>query len=348
MKTPFLYLDYDKLKNNIDEMAALATANDTDLRPHCKSHKTVEIARLQMDCGASGITASTLKEVAMLLEAGIPSVTLAYPLVDRESVERYQLLSRLGELRTIVLDIEHACFLAEQFTFDRPLTAYLKVDTGLHRLGVQTSAVEEQVSRISELENIRLIGLLTHGGHSYKGLSPLSETAYEEAHGLLDNNSSRLVTSCGSTPTARELLKIPGVAELRPGNYVFYDRTMLSLGVAELEDCSLFLKTTVLANYTDHLVIDAGSKSLSSDAGVHGNTNIPGYGLILEDQSLVIERLSEEHGIVTGPGIKALKPGERLTILPNHACAMVNLFDEMNVFQNDTLIDSYKIRGRGH
>lgn len=348
MKTPYLYLDQNQLIHNIREMSELAKANGTILRPHCKSHKTLEIARLQMKAGAAGITASTLKEARMLLEGGIPSVTLAYPLVEREKMMEYQELCRLGELRTLALDAEHGTWLNAQASREHPLSVYLKVDTGLNRLGVKPERIETETAALLGLPNLRLIGLLTHGGHSYKGLRPLREVAEEEAYGLLLHNPDGLVVSCGSTPTARELLRIQGIDELRPGNYVFYDRTMVALGVAVPEAGSLRIRTTVLACYEDHVVIDAGSKALSSDAGVHGNANLPGYGLVIENRKLVIERLSEEHGILRGPGMETLKPGVRLTILPNHACAAVNLFDQMEVFRDGEHVDTYKIRGRGH
>lgn len=348
MKTPYIYLDYRKMLNNLKTIADLATEADIDLRPHCKSHKTIEIARQQLRFGASGITASTLKEVEMLLEGGIDSVTLAYPLIGEEKIERYKKLGHNKDLRTIVLDFEHARYLAGYFSRQDPLVAYLKVDYGLNRLGVRPIEIRDTLEKTSELDNIIIVGLLTHGGQSYSGTLPLQEVAASEAEAVLSHRLPSLLASAGSTPTVRELLKISGLNEVRPGNYVFYDNTMINLGVCKEEDCALFVKSTVLAVYEDRMVIDAGSKSLTSDKGVHGNNNLSGFGLIKEDRSLVIDRLSEEHGIVTGEGIKNMKPGDLITIIPNHACATVNLFDEMHVFDGSREFDKYKIRGRGH
>ncbi len=348
MQTPYIFLNYQKLIKNIKDMANLAKEVNIDMRPHCKSHKTVEIAKLQIKFGASGITTSTLKEVEMLIEGGIDSITLAYPLIGKAKIDRYLNFKKDLDLRTIVLDYEHAKYLNKYFSKDNPLIAYLKVDCGFKRLGVKPEEVAEVVKAINNLENIVLIGLLTHGGQSYSGKSTLSNIANLEAAAVTSHNLKSLIVSCGSTPTAKELLKIKGVDEIRPGNYVFYDNTMIKLGVCNVDDCALYIKSTIIAIYSDYMVIDAGSKSLSSDKGVHGNSTIEGFGLILEDSNLIIDRLSEEHGIIIGHKHSDFKVGDVLTIIPNHACTAINLFDEINVFNDDNLIDIYKVKGRGH
>ena len=347
MKTPYLYLDQDKLMFNIRNMARLARENHTALRPHCKSHKTQEIALLQIEYGSQGITASTLKEVAMLVAAGIKDITLAYSLIQEDSIKEYKQLMQKANLRTIVNSEDHARLLHQYFKAGE-LEVYLKVDSGLMRLGVQPGDIEITLSRLKAYDSLKIVGLLTHGGHSYQGKLPLAQIAKEEAYSLINNNPDHLIVSCGSTPTARELLQINGVDEARPGNYVFYDRTMIALGVAKVEEVSLFLITSVIAKYEDRLVIDAGSKALSSDAGVHGNKNITGFGLIPEDETLRIERLSEEHGIVKGSGISNYQLGDQLKIIPNHACSMVNLFDEIHVFKENCYQKTFVIKGRGH
>lgn len=348
MQTPYIFVNYRKLLENIKKMAIFATKANVDIRPHCKSHKTIEIARQQIRFGASGITASTLKEVEMLVKGGIDSITLAYPLIGDEKISRYKKLGKNIDLRTIVLDYDHAKHLNSYFSRTNPLIAYIKVDCGLKRLGIQPEEIEELVEKITELDNIIIIGLLTHGGQSYSGLIPKDVVASLEAAAVTSHKLPSLLASAGSTPTAKELLNIPGIDEIRPGNYIFFDNTMINLGVCNAEECSLFVKTTILAVYQEYMVIDAGSKALSSDSGVHGNKLLNGFGLVLEDRYLVIERLSEEHGIVTGNGIKNFKVGDELTIIPNHACSVVNLFDEMHVFDGNKHFDSYKIKGRGH
>lgn len=348
MQTPYIYVNYRNLLENIKNMANMANEANVDLRPHCKSHKTVEIARQQVRFGASGITASTLKEVEMLKKGGIKSITLAYPLIGDEKIKKYISLGKNVDLRSIVLNYEHANYLNKYFSRTNPLIAYLKVDCGLKRLGIQPEEIEDIVEQISELDNIMIIGLLTHGGQSYSGLIPNVVVAKVEAAAVLSHKLPSLLASVGSTPTAKELLKIPGIDEIRPGNYVFYDNTMINLGVCSEEECSLFIKSTILAIYKEYMVIDAGSKSLSSDSGVHGNTLLKGYGLVLEDRTLLIERLSEEHGVVTGNGIENFKVGDVITIIPNHACSVVNLFDEMHIFDGNKIFDSYKVKGRGH
>ena len=129
---------------------------------------------------------------------------------------------------------------------------------------------------------------------------------------------------------------------------MFYDRTMVSLGVCKEEACALFIKTTVIGKYKDHLVIDSGSKTLGLDKGVHGNSNIEGFGAIMEYPNLIITRLSEEHGVIEGKGIQNIHRGEELTLLPNHACPVVNLQDTLYVFSKNQLLNKYTVIGRGH
>lgn len=347
-KTPYLALNLDVLEKNVRSLADLARKNGTVLRPHCKSHKTLEIAQLQMKEGADGITASTLKEIRYLAQGGIPSVTLAYPLVDAYKLREFLDLEKTMDLRTIVISKEHGRFLNDHVHTSSPLKVYLKVDTGLGRLGVSVEEIQETLTHLKTLPQLKVIGLLTHGGQSYKGELGMEAYATQESARLLEHRRSDLTISCGSTPTIRPLLKIQGVDEGRPGNYVFFDRTMLNLGVCSLEDCSLTIRTTVLSVSPKRLVVDAGSKALSSDGGVHGNQTLKGYGMVMEGVDLLVERLSEEHGIITGKDLDRFSPGDILNILPNHACSAVNLHDEMAVFKEGLYLTDYIIRGRGH
>ena len=302
---------------------------------------------MQIAEGATGITASTLKETAFLLEGGIKNITLAYPLVTEDKLEIFEELRKKGSLETIVLNEAHGQILNTFFEGKKPLSIWLKVDTGLHRLGVAPKEIPETLLKLEKFPNLKITGLLTHGGHSYKG-GDLEKIGWEEGRQLTQYKKEGLKVSCGSTPTAKWVMKVPGVDEIRPGNYVFYDNTMISLGVCAKEDCALTIKTTIIGVARDHLVMDAGSKTLGLDQGVHGNAAIKGFGRLLEDERLSIPRLSEEHGIITGDDLSPYQLGDRLTIIPNHACAAVNLADEIQVFKGKEFIEKYKIIGRGH
>ena len=182
----------------------------------------------------------------ILLLRGIKKITLAYPLVDKLKIREYKRPGRKAELRAIITSSAHGELLRKYFTLDNPLIAYLKVDTGLKRLGVLPEEIEATLKELKAFKGFRIIGLLAHGGQSYQGENPLKKTTEEEAYSLIDNNPDKLIISCGSTPTIKELLKIKGVNEARLGNYVFYDRTTIDLGVATKDMISLFLVTTII------------------------------------------------------------------------------------------------------
>lgn len=329
-------------------MAQISKENKVALKPHFKSHKTIEIAQEQIRRGAVGITTATLKETEALVHNGIENITLAYPLIGHTKIDTFKGLAQRDCLQTIVLDENHGAYLNGFFSEKKPLNAWLKIDTGLNRLGIQPEAIPKTLKKLADLKNIHVVGLLTHAGHSYGGHLDLKTIGFDEGKQLVAYKEKRLRVSCGSTPTAKWVAKVPGVDEIRPGNYVFYDGTMVALGVCQKKDCALFVKTTIIGKYEHHLVIDSGSKMLGLDKGVHGNSNLEGFGTIMGADSLVITRLSEEHGIIEGPAIKHFEIGDRLTLLPNHACPVVNLQDTLYVFSNNQLIDNYTVVGRGH
>lgn len=154
--------------------------------------------------------------------------------------------------------------------------------------------------------------------------------------------------SVGSTPTELSRESFEGITEIRPGNYVFLDRTQLRLGVCQEADCALFVLATVVSANDDYLIVDAGSKTLSSDAGAHGS-GAPGSGLAVPlrgGPGLELVKLSEEHGFLRRDG-RDLQVGERLLILPNHACPVANLADELSVVDTAGGCREWKVEARG-
>jgi D-serine deaminase-like pyridoxal phosphate-dependent protein len=152
--------------------------------------------------------------------------------------------------------------------------------------------------------------------------------------------------SVGSTPTARESMRTAGVTECRPGNYVFHDRTQVSLGTCALEDCALtVLATVVSVPAPERAVVDAGSKTLSSDPL---RPRPGGHGLVLGTRTTV-DRLSEEHGVLAVADGDRFRVGDRVRILPNHACTVANLHDRLWAVRGATVLEPWSLiaRGRG-
>jgi len=343
LSTPLVVVDRAILDRNISKAAALAGAVGAKLRPHVKSHKSVAIAKMQMRAGAHGITVSKASEAMPFIEAGIPDITVAYPLVDRRKIGGLlDLAAAHRTLLTLIADSAHgvAAIAAEATARGAVVKVQVKVDVGLHRCGVDpsTDAAEDLARKIADRPSLRFAGILSHAGHAYMAATPeavraiaLKErlTMLEVADRIERCDIAVASISIGSTPTVWLNDGLEGVTELRPGNYVFMDLTQTSLGVAAIAEIALSVVATVVSCNDTYAIVDAGSKTLSCDRGPHGSTRLSGYGQAFrldstDNVELPVVSLSEEHGFVAHGG-QRLQVGERLRILPNHACTVVNL-----------------------
>ena len=344
-------------------MQAAADARGLRLRPHAKTHKSPAIARQQIDGGAIGICCAKLGEAEVFADAGIADIRVPYPL-NPVCAPRVFALARRTSLSFIVDDpIVADAWAAHASREGLVLDVLIKVDVGFHRCGIdpESSAAAETVARIASMKGLRFRGLLSHAGHAYHAASEneLESIARSEAR-LLRNLAAAAGVPCeeisvGSTPTARFSLDEPGLTELRPGNYAYFDRTQVGLGSATLDDCALTVLARVVSRPAPARVIfDSGSKTLTSD-GARGFTPGSGHGVVLRDilstepnPSLVIERLSEEHATVRAiDGGAAPATGSLVRIVPNHSCVVSNLVDEIWLVDGDAVVDRLAVAARG-
>jgi len=358
--TPSILIDYEKLEKNIKDMQSFANTNNLAIRPMIKTHKIPEIAKMQINNGALGITCAKIGEAEIMAEAGIEDIFIAYEIVSKSKVER--LIDLNGRIRlTVAVDsIYGVDILNDAFrNKDVRIKVMIEINSGLNRCGLENfQEIYELAKYINEKDNVELVGIFTHAGHVYGATDEkqVERIGREEGRLLVDINKylnskgiNLKTLSTGSTPTARISGRIPGINEVRPGNYVFYDATQHLLGVVDAERCALTVIATVISKPSDdRAVIDAGSKTLGLDKGAHGVSNIEGYGIVKNFNGVTIERLSEEHGIlkIENEG-KNLKIGDRVEIIPNHACTVINLFDEAYITKDQEIIDVYKIKARG-
>lgn len=366
LATPCALVDLDRLNRNLECMARLAREAGVALRPHAKTHKTVEIARRQLDLGAVGVTVATLGEAQALADGGIEDIRVARPVVGGSSIARLLNLSRRIRVSAIVDSMAGAEALSAAFAeAGSRLDVLLKVDVGLRRCGVLPSSPEglALARRIVELPGLNFRGLLTHAGQAYGAGSPAEVAEIGRLEGeLMAAFAERLrvegvevaEVSVGSTPTVPYSARVAGVTEIRPGNYVFYDRIQVSLGAASLDDCALTVLAMVISRpASDRAVLDTGSKSLGLDMGAHGREGVDGYGQILAGlegmepmAGAVIERLSEEHGVARLSPNNSLQVGEPVRIAPNHACPVANYFSRLAVVQEKQVVDWWSVVGR--
>src|SRR5687767_14978849 len=243
ISTPRVVIDRARLHANIDAMQALARRAGVRLRPHSKTHKSPAIARVQLQAGAIGICCAKLGEAEVFADAGIEDIRLPYP-VNPANADRIKALQDRVRLSIIVDDLA----VAQQWASimkrsGRALEVLVKVDVGFHRCGIDPDSPDavETLREIATLDGLRFRGLLSHAGQGYGAASAreLEDIATREAatlHGLAvqlrDTGLAVEEISVGATPTARFITAQTGVTEMRPGNYVFFDRTQVGLGAA--------------------------------------------------------------------------------------------------------------------
>jgi D-serine deaminase-like pyridoxal phosphate-dependent protein len=261
---------------------------------------------------------------------------VAYPVVGEDKGRRLLALADRVRLAVGVDSVEGARTLVAPFhAARRTLDVLLKVDVGYGRVGVLPEHAVERARQIVDVAGLRLRGVFTHAGHGYlaETKAALGDTARQEGERLAATaaglRAAGLVVeevSVGSTPTAALAMGVPGVTECRPGNYVFHDASQVALGTCGIEDCALTVVATIVSvPAPDRAVVDAGSKTLSSDPL---RPRPGGYGQLLGRASR-IEKLSEEHGVIAVAEGESFRVGERVRILPNHACVVANLQDRL-------------------
>ncbi|MCE7007532.1 alanine racemase [Kibdelosporangium philippinense] len=358
LMTPFLVLDKDKVETNI---ARLRGRLGTTLRPHLKTAKSVEVARMLFDDGVGPITVSTLAEAEAFAQQGFTDILYAVGIAP-DKLDRVAALRERGvDLVVLVDSVEQADAVAA-----KRVPALIEVDCDGHRGGVVPD--DPAIVDIARSLQDGLRGVLTHAGESYYADSPSALAAAAEnerrcavqvAEFLRAEGFQSPMVSVGSTPTAHFAEDLTGVTEVRAGNFVFFDLVMVGIGVCEIQDLAMTVVTTVIGHRPDKgwILTDGGWMATSRDRGTARQRVDQGYGLVADlDGALFADLLmteaSQEHGILSvRPGSTAELPdipvGTRLRILPNHACATAAQHDQYQVTKGSRMIESVWPRVRG-
>jgi D-serine deaminase-like pyridoxal phosphate-dependent protein len=366
LPTPQILIDRARVTANIARVQQLANDGGLRLRPHAKTHKSPLIARWQIAAGAVGVCCAKLGEAEVFVDAGIDDIRLPYPLNPSNAARLLALIDR-ARISIIVDHLDVARGWSEAMTrAGRTLDVLIKVDVGFHRCGIDPNGDPLRfIQTVASMPGLRLRGLLSHAGHGYSAGSEeqLAAIAREEAAmltGLRDRAGAVGIAldelSVGATPTLRFSAGERGLTELRPGNYVYFDRTQVALGAATLDDCALTVLATVVSKPApDRIILDSGSKTLTND-GARGISTAAGFGAVLRgdgssprqiDETLTIERLSEEHATVRVAGSTPLEPGDRVRVVPNHSCVVSNLVDAVRLVEGDCVVDTIPVAARG-
>ncbi|KJS20025.1 MAG: hypothetical protein VR72_16425 [Clostridiaceae bacterium BRH_c20a] len=357
--TPALILDKAVLLKNIQEMSALANKAGVKLRPHIKAHKCSKISNLQIANGASGITVAKVSEAEVMFSAGIKDILIAYQLINTEKINRVISLIKKGASISCLLD--NLCQTKKLNNAAKEnnliIDTYVEVDSGLKRTGLEPEDVVGFVNELKSFDGLRFKGILTHAGQVYGALK-VNVPAIGHQEGMIMEKVAKSLenagfvdfeVSVGATPTVKYSAYNPKVTEIRPGNYVFNDAIQVGLGTAERDRCSLKVLTTVISKPApDRIIIDAGSKTLALDKGAHGTEVVTGFGIVNGYPNLILERLSEEHGVIkVSSAGKVPAIGDKILIIPNHACPVANLAEELILIEHGKENESWVIDARG-
>lgn len=344
LETPCLILDADRMDRNIARLRKRLASLGVSLRPHLKTAKSVDVARRVMRSTEGPATVSTLKEAAYFAAAGVKDMIYAVGIAPAKLATVLQ-LRRDGVDIAVVLDtVEQAEAVAEASrTSGHAIPALIEIDCDGHRSGVLPDDADRLLAIGHALvQGAALRGVLTHAGASYgarteqalvDAASQERRAVVEAAQILRDAGLPCPVVSLGSTPTAHFATDLSGVTEVRAGVFVFFDLVMMGIGVCKVDDIALSVLATVIGHQREKgwILVDAGWMAMSQDRGTSKQPVSQGYGLVCDSSGkpyadIILADANQEHGIVTvrpgsGATLPDLKIGDRVRILPNHACA---------------------------
>jgi len=363
LATPSLLLERSVLVRNIARMAQRMTGFGVELRPHLKTAKSAEVAKLATAGHGGGITVSTLAEADYFLSQGIGDITYAVCMAPGRIRQAADLMARGADLKVLVDSIEAARAIAA-FESERTFRVLIEIDCGDARTGILPGAPEllEIAEIINSAAGSTLEGVLTHGGQSYaeSDIPGIQRVAREEREAVT-GAAQRLrkagfpcpVVSAGSTPTAVHGESFEGITEMRPGVYMFFDLDQLSRNACSREDLALSVLGTVIAHnrHAGQIVTDTGALALSKDISANANSPGTGYGQVCDVHTLEpigalhVASVSQEHGVipVDDPQVYSCLPiGSKVRILPNHACITAAAYSHYEVMEGAQVVDRWE------
>jgi len=360
LTTPTLILDQSRLTRNINAMTARVRELGVDLRPHLKTAKSADIARLAVNGNAGGITVATLREADYFLEHGITDITYAVPICPTKLDHAVALMDRGADLKLLTDNVAVAKHLADHAgPKAAPMKVLVEIDCGEHRTGVDPAGPElmQLAGILNAADGVELEGVLTHAGHSYSCRTrPEIEAVAEDERLAVVKAAERLkeaglpcaTLSTGSTPCVMFAADLTGVTEVRPGVYMLGDMFHVGLGTRAVDEVALSVLASVIAHRPNEneLFIDAGGLALSKDRATQafGDERDIGYGLVCDAETgvpipgLHVASVHQEHGQVRCAGpmpFDALPVGAKVRVIPNHVCMTVSAYGEYNVINGD-------------
>jgi D-serine deaminase-like pyridoxal phosphate-dependent protein len=356
LSTPALTVDLDALERNLDRVAELCRRQGVGLRPHTKTHKTLEVARMQLERGAVGLTVAKVGEAEVMTGAGLEDILVAFPIFGGEKLRRLADIARTRRL-LVSLDSEATAQELSRAAAAQGATigVLVEFDTGARRCGLEPGPDLVALAKaIDKLPALKFRGLMSFFGHVWGTVEERRAEAERVAErvgkGLAAFRAENMpveIVSGGSTPSAEFAHLIRGLTEIRPGTYVYNDLNTYYQGACNLEDCAVRVVATVVSTAVPgRAIIDGGSKTFSSDQ--LGSGPKAGYGLVVEAPDAPLIKLNEEHGYLdVTQSQHEFHVGEVVTVIPNHVCTAVNMHDEIFTVRQGEAVGCWKIAARG-
>jgi D-serine deaminase-like pyridoxal phosphate-dependent protein len=346
LPTPCLVLDRGILARNLATMAGRLARHAVPLRPHLKTAKCIEVARMALEGQPGGITVSTVAEAEYFAAHGITDILLAAGITPQKLAQVVQLNALGADVMVITDDADMAAAIGACVP---PVRALIEIDTGEGRGGLR--ADDPRLGEIASRLGASLQGVMTHAGHSYAGRSPAEMAAFAEteragavaaAERLRALGHACPIVSAGSTPTALYAESQEGLTEIRAGVYMFGDLFQAGIGSHGVEDIAMTVLTSVIGRREpEHrLLLDAGGLALSKDRSTEALPQDDGFGLVRDLDGrpglgrAVVSRAYQEHGVVElDPALPFpdLGIGGRVRVLPNHTCMTAAAHDRYYV-----------------
>jgi len=360
IQTPSVLIDMEKVKSNLCKIEKISEKYSVKIRPHIKTHKMIEFAKMQMMYGAEGITCAKISEAEVMAKGGIDDIFIAYPIIGDEKIDRVLQLNQI--LKRLIVGIDSAygakALANKAASLNQIVEVRLEVDTGAKRTGVSFDDVVELALEIKKYKNLNLTGIYTFKSLIFNN-EPTKDAklAGKEEGQLLEKIRRKLEQadvnieeiSAGSSPTGEAVASTNLVSEIRPGTNIFNDYMLVKEGVCKEEDIAAYIVATVVSTPNEsYAVIDGGNKAISTDmvlnvAPYYHDT----YAKVVGRDDLIIRRLNEEHGIIESKtGKTNLKIGEKILLYPGHVCTTINLYNNLYIVEND-MVRKEKIDARG-
>lgn len=356
--TPALLVHQDIMMNNIEKVQKMADVVGVKLRPHTKTHKTPEIAKLQVKAGAVGIAVAKTAEAEIMVENGLRDVMIANEPVGSDKMERIAKLSQKAEITFGVDCVQHIKDADRVFAnFSIPAKVMIEIEVGENRSGVVEEETLREIARaIKESKHVQLKGIFSHDGFSYKasnqddarmcGIKAQKRTL-QMAEILISEGLNPDVVSIGSTTSVLLGCTIlPGITEIRIGTYVFMDASQaLAVEDKNFSTCAATILLSVISKPTKkRVVFDGGAKALTMQKRTQGITENKGLGIIKDSGGETLDGMYDEHSIVNSEYINEnLKVGDKVEIIPNHICPVVNLYRKMYLVSQGKMLGTYPI-----